>query len=124
LSLGVWREVSTIPAALEKYLYFVPKRAVRVIVAQCNNDTRGELDPYPAFIGVGPEGEESWNQTSLVKTGYVCSYGDLIWDPKTEVVLGPDQQIVFRISGVLADDVVASVLYAEIKEPPSIFGVS
>jgi len=114
--LSPWRESSTIPAALYRYLYFRIKRRVRIISVQCNNVDRGELDPVKAFIAIGPEVttlNES-DKTVVVKSGYVCSFGDLIWQPKQEVILEPSQQIMFQIFGVLADDVHATVLYEDV----------
>lgn len=92
---------------------------MRIISAGCNNVTRGELDPVKAFIAVGPEVAtlSETDKTVVVKSGYVCSFGDLIWQPKQEVILNPSQQIMFQIFGVLADDVRADVLYEEAPEP-------
>lgn len=109
-----WRESSTIPIALQKYLYFRPKYRVRILSCKCNNDTRPSADPRDAFIAAGPEEDEHGHSSHLLKVGKVCSFGDLVYEPSQELVLEPTQQILFKIYGVAADEVNADVLFEKV----------
>jgi hypothetical protein len=118
----VWRGSSTIPVGLERYLYFrVAKEVgipVRVINATCNNDTRPAADPRPAFIWKGMMGSEHGDEgtDALLAVGYVCSYGNLVYNPGTELKLGLDMQIGFKLLGESGDVVNATVLYEVLKD--------
>lgn len=118
----VWRDSSTIPAGLERYLYFKVIEdvglPVRIINARCNNDTRTQADARPAFIWKGANtslhGDEGTD--ALLKVGYVCSYGDLIFNPATPLNLAVDMQLGFKLLGESGDTVTASVLYEVLKD--------
>jgi hypothetical protein len=118
----VWRGSSTIPVALYRFLYFRVNKEVglpvRVINARCNNDTRPAADPRSAFIWKGMTGSETGDEgtDALLTVGYVCSYGDLIYNPSTDLKLGLDMQIGFRINGESGDVVNASILYEVIRD--------
>lgn len=113
----VWRDSSTIPAGLEKYLYFKVGAdagdSVRVLLIAFSNDTRPQADPRPAFAWKGANTSEHGDEDTdgIIAMGHVCSYGDIIQKFPRGLELDQSEQIGFKYIGENGDAVTAKVLY-------------